>query len=68
MTPRKFRIIVNDVVVFHHAYIGFLLLGWIYHINIVGALILLDDIYEHTIDENSPLRIFFDKYISNLLN
>jgi len=70
MTPRKFLILHNgfNVVVFHHAYLGALLLGWDYPINIIGALILLDDIYEHTVDENSPLRIFFDKYIADKLN
>ncbi len=67
MTPRRFRIVVNNVVVLHHAYIGLLLLGWIYPVNIIGLLILFDDVYEHTIDENSPLRIIFDKYISNNL-
>jgi len=63
MTPQPFRIVVNNVVVFHHLYTGILLLGWMYPINIIGALILLDDIYEHTIDYNSPLRIVFDRWI-----
>jgi HD-like signal output (HDOD) protein len=62
--PRPFKIIKNNVVIFHHAYIGLLLLGWNYPINLIGLLIFLDDLYEHTIDENSLLRIFFDKYIS----
>jgi hypothetical protein len=63
MTPNKFHILYNDVVVFHHAYIGLLLLGWQYPINFIGALVLLDDLYEHLIDYSSPLRVIFDKYI-----
>lgn len=59
-----FKVVANNVVVFHHAYIGALLLGWQFSINVVGILILLDDIYEHVVDYNSPLRIFFDRYIS----
>jgi len=47
----------------HHLYIGLLLLGWNYPINVIGLLIALDDLYEHLIDYNSPLRIFFDKVL-----
>ena len=64
MTPRPFRIVVNDVVVFHHAYIGLLLMGWIFPINVIGLFVFLDDVYEHMVDENSLLRIIFDKWIA----
>ncbi len=59
-----FRAVVNNVVVCHHLYIGALLLGWQYPVNIIGALVFLDDLVEHTITADTPLRLFFDKYIS----
>ena len=61
--PNKFHVVFNNVVVFHHGYLGALLLGWQFPINVMGALILLDDVYEHTVSYDSPLRLFFDKYI-----
>lgn len=67
MTPKPFKVVVNNVVVFHHAYIGLLLLGWQYPVNVVGALILIDDVIEHTITKDTPLRVLFDKVISPLL-
>jgi len=71
----------------HHLYIGLVLIvfGWLmapydyYQVwsnifYIVGALIMADDIIEHTITGSTPLRIFFDKilfpfmkYINNLI-
>lgn len=61
--PNPFKIVANNVVAFHHAYLGALLMGWQYPINVAGALILLDDVYEHVISYDSPLRLFFDRYI-----
>lgn len=61
--PRPFKMIGDNAVVFHHAYIGLLLSGWEFPINVIGLLILLDDIIEHTITVDTPLRILFDKYI-----
>lgn len=64
MTSHPFKIVSSDVVIFHHAYIGLLLLGWQFPVNVVGAFILLDDLYEHLVDYSSPLRIVFDKWIA----
>lgn len=65
--PRKFKFVGCPAVVFHHGYIGILLLGWQFPINLIGIFILLDDIVEHKITEDTPLRILFDKYISKFL-
>lgn len=65
--PKPFHVVVNGVVVAHHLYFGLLLmigsmgqnpLFWI------GFLVSLDDVVEHTITMDTPLRIFFDRYIS----
>jgi hypothetical protein len=64
MNPQRFHVVSDNVVVFHHAYTGLLLLGWPYPINVIGALVLLDDLYEHLIDYSSPLRLVFDKWIA----
>lgn len=63
MKPKQFKITHNNVVIFHHLYIGILLIGWMFPFNIMGFLIFLDDLYEHLIDYNSPLRLLFDKII-----
>jgi len=55
----------------HHLYLGIILLtiGWLCapyysttanYCYIVGSLITLDDIVEHTIYKNTVLRLFFD--------
>lgn len=67
MRPEPFHIIYNDVVVFHHGYLGLLLTGWVYPLDIVGLLILIDDVYEHTVDVRSPLRLLFDRTIYPIL-
>ena len=64
LKPNPFKIIANNVVVFHHLYIGALLAGWQYPVNALGALIFLDDMYEHLVDYNSPLRLLFDRWIA----
>ena len=67
LQPHPFKITAQNVVIFHHLYIGVLLLGWTYPINIIGLLVIIDDIYEHTIDYSSPLRLVFDRYLVPLL-
>lgn len=60
----------------HHAYIGacVMFLGlmatgqaWSYDLGIflmaVGSFILFDDVWEHTINKNTLLRIIFEKFI-----
>ena len=64
----------------HHCYIGIVLIvfGWLCQPHSlydpitpwlygIGALVLLDDIIEHTITGNTPLRIIFEKSIIPLL-
>lgn len=46
---------------------GILLMGWPFPINVIGFLIAVDDIIEHTLTGDTPLRILFDKYISEML-
>ena len=57
----------------HHAYLGIalIIMGWLsqpyYDITtpicyLSGGLILADDLIEHTITENTPLRLFFNKF------
>ncbi len=68
MNPANpFQVVVRGVVVAHHLYGGLLLmigsmgqnpLFW------VGFFVALDDIVEHLITADTPLRIFFDRYIS----
>jgi hypothetical protein len=65
--PREYHIVVNGVVVFHHLYIGILLMGWPEPINWFGAMILMDDMIEHTITETTPLRWLFDDIITKYL-
>jgi len=75
---QKSKITGKDITVFyirapHHLYLGIalLIMGWLsapyYEITtpicyILGLLILLDDIVEHTLTKNTPLRWFFEKF------
>lgn len=66
-SPNPFLITSENVVVFHHAYTGLLLMLGSLGQNFmfwIGVLIFLDDVYEHLIDYSSPLRIVFDKWIA----
>lgn len=65
--PVLFKRVADNAVVLHHFYVGLLLmigslgqnpLFWI------GFLISLDDVVEHTITADTPLRILFDRYIA----
>lgn len=64
----------------HHLYIGgfLLLMGWMmepyelydiikYVFYAAGGLIAADDIIEHTMNKDTPLRMFFEKIIVRLL-
>lgn len=56
----------------HHGYIGIALIiighlvenDWL---MVIGILILIDDIIEHTITEDTPLRILYEKLIKDIL-
>jgi len=65
----------------HHLYIGLFILfmSWTmysysyyyplcYILTAIGLFITIDDIIEHTITANTPLRILFTKIIYPLLN
>jgi len=64
----------------HHLYIGLfiLFLAWTmkdysyYHplcdiLTVIGAFITIDDVIEHTVTADTPLRLLFDKIIVPLL-
>lgn len=71
--PHLFKVVADNAVVFHHFYMGLLLMigsinystFQVHELNFwIGFLISLDDVVEHTITADTPLRILFDKVIA----
>lgn len=56
----------------HHGYMGAIVIIFGYYaenewIMLLGALLLFDDIVEHTITQDTPFRILYEKTIKNML-